>query len=283
MFLYYDWEMMIGWGRALLDGQYLGVYPLPATALLALLSLVPYQVTGTVVAAASLVVLVVAFKRMAFAWALYLPTLHGLYLGQPDVLLWGLWRAGTPLALALMTLKPHVFLLALPKVLALSRSDKVRLALYTAVMYLPFFVWRPGWVGEWVHNIMVRGRFGSTDSVTLWGSFPLMIMLVIPALMSIRRDTLAHLWPAVCLSVVEPLRVYNLIFLADERAHWLALLSWPVTLAGLWVGNLTGFAIYPTNIMAVLTLVYIVWYNAHGWRLPASPQKALVLGRFQGT
>lgn len=205
------------YGQMLLHGVYFPRYPLPSVGFLALLSLIPIQVAYIIIVALSLLALVHLFKRRAVLWAMFAPIGQCLIQGQVDVLcLWLLLRA-SPVSLALLTLKPQLFLFALP-VLIKRRELWKPFALWVALLWgVPTLVY-PQWVGQWISGAN-DGRLQGT-SASLW-PVPLLALALIIYMVIARRWQ----WRVIVSSLNPLLRAYDYTMLAGLSV-WLVPLSW---------------------------------------------------------
>jgi hypothetical protein len=236
-----DFLILWGWGHDLLCSQYTGLYPLPFLAPFALLSLLPPWVGYGLLWAGSLTVLVASLKRQAILWVAYVPVIQVLLNGSVDILWWGLWLQGSPVALVLMTLKPQLALFALPKVWQQRRRWREFL-LWLAVLYGPVTLIRPTWVEEWMSYVSHSGdvRLGG-HSGALWAVPPLALLAIIALLLKRR----ANYQPAF-LYLNPAIRQYDYTLLAG---FWWPLvpLSWLAQVLELhsgayWVWGLLGLA-----------------------------------------
>ncbi len=160
-----DLQAFLDSGRALLRGQYISFYPLPAVVIFALFALLPVPVLLALVLGGSVVLLVVMFKRRALAWIFFAPVLQTFALGQLTLGWLWLLRSASPLSLALLTLKPQLAILALP-LLIRKRELWKPFAGWMAVIYVPVTLIRPTWPIEWYWQI-TGDRLSSTSS-SLW-------------------------------------------------------------------------------------------------------------------
>ena len=205
------------YGQMLLHGEYFPRYPLPAVGLFALLSLIPIQVAYILIVALSLLALVNLFKRRAVWCALYAPIGQCLIQGQVDVLcLWMLLRA-SPVSLALLTLKPQLFLFALP-VLLKRRELWKPFVLWTVLLWgVPTLIY-PQWIGQWLAGSN-DGRLNGTSS-SLWPVPMFALALIVYMVITRRYD-----WRVIASSLNPLLRAYDYTMLAGASL-WLIPLSW---------------------------------------------------------
>lgn len=237
------------YGQMLLHGEYFPRYPLPAVGLFALLSLIPIQVAYILIVALSLLALVHLFKRRAVLWALYAPIGQCLIQGQVDVLcLWLLLRA-SPVSLALLTLKPQLFVFALP-VLIKRRELWKPFALLTALLWgIPTLIY-PQWIGLWLTGSN-DGRLNGTSS-SLWPVPLLALALIVYMLITRRYD-----WRVIASSLNPLLRSYDYTMLAGASV-WLVPLSWLCVTLMWHIG-----AAWPMALCGVALLVNLHVSNPH--------------------
>lgn len=213
-----DFNALYDSGAALWRGQYIGIYPLPINGLFALLALLPRPIALVVITIAGLMLFVASFRRYALAWMFFYPILTCLWQGQFDLMWLWLLRHGSPVALALLTLKPQLFPLALPALLA-DHAKWRPFALACAALYGPVTLVRPTWPLEWLAQLN-DGRLGwYSSSIVL--EYPLAgfaILLAVAAL--VRLD-----WRAVFWTCNPTLRWYDFSLLAGGSL-WLIPLSW---------------------------------------------------------
>lgn len=213
-----DFDQFYNSGADLWRGVYSGLYPLPVNGLFALLALLPRQVALMLVTFVGLALFVATFKRQALVWIFFQPVLAGLWLGQLDLIWLWLLRQASPVALALMTLKPQLFPLALPTLLA-DHTKRKPFALACLALYGPITIIHPTWLLEWLHQCN-DGRLDWAGSTTILAQpvIGFSALLVVAALM--RLD-----WRAVFWSANPTIRWYDFTLLADGSL-WLIPLSW---------------------------------------------------------
>lgn len=207
-------------GAALWQGRYTGLYPLPMNGLFALLALLPRQVALMLLMFAGLALFVAAFRRKALVWIFFQPVLAGLWLGQCDLLFLWLLRHGSGISLALMTLKPQLFPLAIPALLAPSGRAKWKpFGLTCLALYGPATIIRPSWIIEWVRQCN-DGRVDWTGSTTIL-AYPLVgAVVLLAAAAAFKLD-----WRAVFWSANPTIRWYDFTLMAG-RSLWLIPASW---------------------------------------------------------
>jgi len=213
-----DFYQMYLSGAALWHGQYTGLYPLPMNGLFALLALLPYRVSLYGAMFGGLALFVAALRRRALMWILFYPILSGVLLGQIDLVFFWLLNRASPVALALMTLKPQLFPLALPALLS-DRAKWKPFAVACAVLYGPVTLTRPMWIVEWIRQSN-DGRLDWQWSTTLmaWSIAGVAILLALAAWR--RLD-----WRAIFWTCNPTLRWYDFGLMAGGSA-WLIPASW---------------------------------------------------------
>jgi hypothetical protein len=221
-------------GAQLWGGQYLGLYPLPANGFFALLSLVPFDVAGWLLLSVSILALVATLKREAVLWVMYYPILANLWLGQVDLIALWLLRHASPVSLALLTLKPHLFLLAIPTLWKDRKLWKPFL-FWVGVLYVPITIVRPGWVMEWLTHMNDGRQVAGYVSLL---QVPLLAFLVLACLSVTKKLTLKRVfW-----SFNPVLRWYDFTMLAGG-SKWLIPVSWVLSLLASgkpWLVSLLG-------------------------------------------
>ena len=163
----YDFLIFYQYGQSLWRGEYRSLYPLPLAGYSALWGFLPLPYSMAAFFLLNLALFVSIFKRKSLMWMFYAPAVQVFIEGQLDIQsLWLLMR-GTPVALALMTLKPQVFVaLGLPKLLS-DRKLWPGFLKWFAVLYLPVTLARPTWMLEWFRQ-MDDGRVAANNSASLW-------------------------------------------------------------------------------------------------------------------
>ena len=227
-----DFAQLYQSGDDLWRGQYTGLYPLPTNGLFALLALLPYRVAITLITFAGLALFVAMFRRRSFVWLLFQPVVSTLMLGQIDLIWLWLLRHGSPVALALMTLKPQLFPLAIPALLA-DRAKWRPFALACLMLYGPVTIIRPSWPMEWLRACN-DGRLEWYGSTTiLWNPLIGFVALLAVAAL-VRLD-----WRAVFWACNPTLRWYDFTMLAGGSL-WLIPLSWVLFVATQGLGGNPG-------------------------------------------
>ena len=209
------------YGLALRSGEYIAPYPLPAVWGLALVSLAPPLVGLIGLSLLSVVILVYLFRREALLWLWYIPILETFAQGQLSMLWLWLLQRGSAWGYALLTLKPHLFPLALPALAA--RRDLWRpFALWCVALYAPAFVLRPAWLSEWTARVFSGhdGRITAGTTSSLW-SVPILALAVAIVLIVARRVE----WRTIFTAYNPIIRAYDYTLIAGMSC-WLIPLSW---------------------------------------------------------
>ena len=237
-------------GMDLWQGRYTGLYPLPANGFFALLALLPRQVALGLLTFVGLALFVAMFRRQALVWLFFQPVLAGVWLGQLDLIFLWLLRWGSPVALALMTLKPQLFPLAIPTLLAPSGRAKWKpFGLACLALYGPVTLVRPTWIVEWIRQCN-DGRVDWIGSTSVL-AYPLIgAVVLLAAAAAFGLD-----WRAVFWTCNPTLRWYDFTLMAGQslslgnpRDLWLIPASW-----ALW--GMTQLVGGNPSPMAVLGLV----------------------------
>lgn len=239
-----DLDDFIRYGLSLLNGSYTPRYPLPTQGIFVGLALLPRPVDIALIVIGSLLALLHIFRRRAPLWAAYAPILQGLVTGNLDVLaLWLMMRA-SPVSLALLTLKPQLFLFALP--LLIQRREMWKpFALWCLLLWgLPTLLY-PQWIGQFIGGAS-DGRIEHGTSSSLW-PVPLLALALIVFMFITRRFD----WRVIVSSLNPLLRSYDYTMLAGASlllipASWLCVwlmwqvsAAWPMALVSLVLFNAT--------------------------------------------
>jgi hypothetical protein len=214
-------------GVSLWQGQYNSFYPLPMVGFYALLSLMPFWFVALLICGLSLIVLVAVCRYRAVAWAFYPPFILGFVVGQPDMLFVGLYAIGSPVALALMTLKPQLLVFALPKLARFTRAEWKRFLFWVSVLYVPATLVMPSWPVLWMRAVLYGdARLSNSTSASFWAE-PVLFLLLLPlVLLLLRRSLNPH---ALVLSLNPALRDYDYSLLLG-RSLWLIPAGWAILL-----------------------------------------------------
>lgn len=217
--MFSDYFEFLRIGRLLLEGRYGGLYPLPAVGFFALLSVLPVWLGLGLLTLGSLTILVALFKWRSLLWVLFIPILQVLTLGQVDILMLGLVFVGSPISLALLTLKPQLFVFAIPLLFKFTRKQFDEFMWWLVWLYVPITLVRPGWISEWLSND--DGRLSYSTGSTIWA----MPVLLAAACIIV----VAHLSPTPLgwMFIANPLyRSYDLSLLVLRGSVLLVPISW---------------------------------------------------------
>lgn len=239
-----DFDQLYNSGSDLWHGIYSGIYPLPANGLFALLALLPRQVAFALLSTIGLILFVATLKRHALVWVLFQPVLACLWQGQLDLIwLWLLHRA-SPVSLALMTLKPQLFPLALPALL--SQREKWRpFALACLVLYGPITIIRPSWPAEWLRACN-DGRLVWYGSASIMGNPVIGFAVLLAVVALVRLD-----WRAVFWTCNPTIRWYDFSLMAGGSL-WLIPISWVMFVAIQVMGGNPG----PVALLGLADLAF---------------------------
>lgn len=213
-----DFNALYDSGLALWSGQYTGLYPFPANGLFALLALLPRQAAFALLSFVGLALFVATLRQQALAWVFFQPVLACLWSGQVDLIFLWLLRWASPVALALMTLKPQLFPLVIPALIA-DRAKWRLFALACLGLYGPVTIIRPAWPLEWLRACN-DGRLFWYGSTSILGNPTIGFALLLAAAVLVRLD-----WRAVFWSINPTIRWYDFTLLAGGSL-WLIPLSW---------------------------------------------------------
>jgi hypothetical protein len=254
--MYQDYFAFLKIGNDWWAGSYSGLYPLPTVGVFAALSLIPWQAGYYGLATLGLFSLLVRLKRALPIWAAYIPVLQVILVGNLDLVWWALWTTRLPIAYALMTLKPHLMLFAIPEMIRWTHRQKLAWLGWTAALWLPSWLVRPGWVGEWVRTLTHFERITQNLSSDLWNA-PVWIavggLLSIPLVWWITKRRPSFRPAALFLN--PGMNSYDYALLAGN-AHWIVIpagviaqiaeryyhLYWAWGLVGLLATLATSFA-----------------------------------------
>jgi hypothetical protein len=245
-----DIDDFISYGLQFLSGHYNPRYPLPMQGVFVFFALLPRPVVIALIIGLSLLALLNIFKRRALLWMLYAPILECLAAGNLDVIaLWLLVRASdkertisSPVSLALLTLKPQLFLFALPMLYRRRELWKPFAAWCVLLWGLPTLLY-PQWIGEFIRGAS-DGRIEQGTSASLW-PVPLLALALIVYMAVSRRWQ----WRVIASSLNPLLRAYDYTMLAGASL-WLIPVSW-LCVALMWqVG-----AAWPMALIGVSLLI----------------------------
>ena len=230
--MFSDYAIFYRIGQEFWQGHYsaLALYPLPMVMFFAVLAVFPPEVGLIALLVGSAVLLVIMFKRRALGWIWYVPILQTLALGQIDIVLLACWRMGTFWSLALLSLKPQLFILAIPQLLSDRTLLKKTAALVLLIYGVPTIVY-PQWIGLWARNVLADDRIISATNAVLTVA-PVAVFGVVAALTLTRRW---H-WVTAVTSFNPAIRSYDYTLLAGMTA-WMIPVSWLAWLAEAWLGQ----------------------------------------------
>ena len=207
-------------GRALWAGEYIGLYPFPLTVMVAGVSVFPFEVLVGIILMSSLITLVVCFKRRALLWILFMPVLQTLAIGNLDVIAMGLLMFGNPFTLAFLTLKPQLFIFAIPLLLKNKLWWKPFSIMVGIIWGIPT-LFRPLWIFEWLPRILGEERLADNSSSAILPIGFLVSLVIIALLLVIHSDKLR----GASMGIFPALRPYDFTLLAGGSL-WLIPLSW---------------------------------------------------------
>lgn len=243
-----DIDDFIAYGQSFLNGHYFARYPLPMQGFFAILALLPRPVVYVLIIGLSILILVYLFKRQVFLWIGFMPILECLAAGNLDILALWLIKRASPVSLALLTLKPQLFIVALPILLKQRKLWKPFIFWCSILWGLPTLLY-PGWIMEFVTGAS-DGRVEHGTSSSLW-PVPLLAISLIVYLLSARQFN----W-AVITSALNPLwRAYDYTLLAGSSL-WLIPISW-VSVGLMWLFA----AAWPMALVGVALLLPHDWYS----------------------
>lgn len=227
------------WGQGLLRGEYNAVYPLPMAYVFSIFSLFsPFMGLG-VILLLDLIILVKLFRKQAFIWLWYMPFLVNLTVGNLDMIFFYLYQLNTWWGMVLLTLKPQLFILALPKIWKWKKTELKKLIWGVVGLYTPFFLIRPMWVFEWIRNVVFTqdSRLGQNDNASFFGFWPMLLLLS-----GVLYFSKIFPWKAVLFCVNPGLRPYDAVFFMGS-AYEIIPISWGIqwlerTFSVYWVWSL---------------------------------------------
>jgi hypothetical protein len=235
-------------------GNYTGLYPFPLMVLLAPVSRLSVDAAAIVWFITCLGILVWILRRNSLYWILFVPFLQNMFLGQLDPLFWLAYRSKQPAVWALLSLKPQLLLLALPKIIA-SKRNAVEFTAATLGLHLPFLLLRPRWPLEWLDFVAhyqnrvaeITRSTVSGQIVLSWWVLPFAALLI--GLVLWRRKSLEG-----ATFLINPLLLpydYTLLMGGVSRLiipiSWLALaLAWKVQAGWPYILMMLGVLVYET-------------------------------------
>jgi hypothetical protein len=244
-----DIDDFIRFGQALLNGHSIARYPLPMQGVFVFFTLLPRPVVIALIIGLSLLALLHIFKRRMVLWICFAPILQCLAAGNLDVIaLWLLVRA-TPVSLALLTLKPQLFLFALPTLIS-NRKLWKPFTVWCALLWgVPTLLY-PQWIGQFIGGAS-DGRVEHGTSASLWPVPLLAIALIIYMVIARRFE-----WRVIVSSLNPLLRAYDYTMLAGASV-WIVPISW----ACVWLMWQVGAA-WPMALIGVALLFARLQFHA---------------------
>lgn len=240
--------------NALLQGQdpYLveGVYyPLPSLVIFIPLALLPLEISRLIWVTISLVIFVLVLRRQALLWIFFVPTIQAFGSAQYTPLLLGLLpllaaKRYIGLGLALLSLKPHLIVGAIPFLWiarVISTDDLRRAAGIYTLLALPTFLIMPDWPIRWI--VSALHAHSPAVSPTLWGVFaflatPLQLLAGVTSillLLGIAWRMKGHIGTGIVASLlINPIIIpYDLVLLVpyirdSKYVVTLAIISYPL-------------------------------------------------------
>jgi len=208
-------------------GNYTGLYPFPLMVLLAPISRLPLDAAAVLWIAACLITVVLVLGRSSLYWMLFVPFLQGIFLGQIDPFFLPIYRSKRPAVWALLSLKPQLLLLALPKIFA-SRRNVVEFLTAAVGLHVPFLLLRPRWPVEWLDFVAhYQNRVAEITQSTVsgqivlsWWALPFAVLLI--GLVLWRRKNLEG-----ATFLINPLLLpYDYTLLMGGISKWIIPISW---------------------------------------------------------
>lgn len=223
-----DLWAFIALGESARAGGYSGLYPYPFAMIWGILSLVPYPILAVMLIAISAGILTWLFRRRAFLWLFYIPVIYSFLSGQLLMIWLGLMNLANGPALALLTLKPQLFIVALPTLADRWKEVRRSFLLSCAAIYIPSLIIRPAWPIEWVRLVLADGRMTDGYSASAWGMPITCIVLAgmaFAAIVIVQHPTAQRAWVTITTAFNPALRVYDYSILSGA-SPWLIPASW---------------------------------------------------------
>ncbi|MCL4528385.1 MAG: hypothetical protein M1282_03115, partial [Chloroflexi bacterium] len=183
-------------------------------------------------------------KTVKFNW---------FHLGQLDPLFWLAYRSKRPAIWALLSLKPQLLLLAIPKIFS-NKRNIVEFSLAVLALNIPFLLVRPMWPIEWLRFLSTYGqnRLTKVPAATVSGeilfslwALPLIASLIL--LVIIRRKNMESAF-----FLANPVLLpYDYSLLMGSTSKIIIPFSW-LALWGAWQVK----AGWPYALMLIATLVF---------------------------
>lgn len=217
--LFTDFYLIYDWVKSTIMGNaYIGYYPYPFYLFFSPILLIPKEIAAYIWLAVSIIILVFALKRKAIAALFYYPLIFHMYYNQVTIFFWGLYLTDNPIAIGLMSLKPQLLILALPKLINWFKNDIqkfIKFCITVIGIYIPSLILRPSWPMEFIKNQFLGNRTKEV-SPSLW-AVPVLLIIWIIILFIIRNwVTKNNLWVPVLLSINPFTKFYDFIFLLTE-------------------------------------------------------------------
>lgn len=216
-----DYLTILAWAENLRNGSYFAYYPIPFIYFFQIFTFLPKDIGALVFLGLTIVLLVDVLKRDIFRWLLFTPLLVHLEYGQVSVIFWWLYKRSTPWSLALMTMKPQLFVLALPRLLQWVKNDRfkvVQFVFYLVMLWVPFFIIRPNWVQEWIAGLGFNDRVGDMqNSISFFLHPEMLITYIIFLLVFSRYVSQKDLWSFALVPINLAMRFYDLVFLMGKK------------------------------------------------------------------
>lgn len=230
------------------DNQLL--YPLPVLYLLVPFALLPEPVAKIAWMVGMLLCLVLVLKRRALWYALSVPVLQVLYLGQLDLMfLAAVALTRNWLGVGLLTLKPQLIWLYLPLwFISRRRSERILFLLFVAVVYGSSLLFWPWWVGDWLITTkrLVDSAIGSPS---FWGllTWPNGWLWYVAAVLIGAFSVWWVLYRknryAATFAANPALLSYDLVLLLPFAKWWYVPLSWLCQFAANWMLDALPFLV----------------------------------------
>jgi hypothetical protein len=152
-------------------------YPPAFVPFVMLLGKLPFAWAAVFFTLLSVAAMFALYRRQAWKWFLFLPTIHVLVVGQVDILFLYVnskvsssW--GGVLAAAIMTLKPQLAIILLPhQFYRWWKEDKRAFARFAVMMGALWgfqVLWQPTWIGEWISNLRHSPQSSLLTGADLW-------------------------------------------------------------------------------------------------------------------
>jgi len=273
----FDFKVFYAAGQAILAGHspYADpnfLYPLPMAYFFALWALLPFDAAIGLWWLALALTLAAVCRRTAMLWFLFPPVFAQFITGQLDLLVLGLWTLagrGAPVALGLMTLKPHLTLVLVLYMLWQWRRESRKLwlfALTVLILWLPLTLIYPWWLLEWSGNrkplsemLAITPSAFALTHLGGWATGIAVLLGIAILVWSWRRGREFANLAGVAVNPV--IQFYDLALIASPR------LLWRTVLAG-WI----AWLVYLVTSMAA---VHFIILPVAFWELKRSSENSL--------